>query len=124
MTDIGPQGSSLAQNSDLSCDSESRVPGGFPVPTIRGHTSALKTSPLADHDDGVPTILQDLSGFKHATEYFVYLTIQRLRNVSPCPGHFVLALGKIRNELSNIWSSFGKFVHVDGNTLTAAVVIM
>jgi len=80
MTDIGPQcqGSSLAQNSDLSCDSELHVPGGFPVPTIQGHASALKTSPLAGHGDGMPTIFQDLSRFKHATEYYISLAIQRL----------------------------------------------
>jgi hypothetical protein len=80
MTDIGPQcqGSPLAQNIDLSCASELRVPGSFPVPTTRGHTSALKTSLPADHGDGVPSTPQELSGFKHATEYFVALAIQRL----------------------------------------------
>ena len=69
MTDIGPQsqGSPLAQNIDLSCTSESRVPGSFPVPTIRGQTSALETSLPADRGDGVPSTPQDLSGFKHAT---------------------------------------------------------
>ena len=77
MTDIGPQyqGSPLAQNIDLSCDSELRVPGSFPV---RGHTSALKTSLPADHGDGVPSPPEDLNRFKHATEYFVALAIQRL----------------------------------------------
>jgi hypothetical protein len=66
------------QNIDLSCASELRVPGSFPVPTILGHTSALKTSLPADHGDGVPSTPQDLSRLKHATEYFVALAFQRL----------------------------------------------
>jgi hypothetical protein len=80
MTDIGPQcqGSPLAQNIDLSCASEMHIPGSFPVPTIRGHTSALETSLPADHGDGVPSTPLDLSRFKHATEYFFALAIQRL----------------------------------------------
>ncbi|KAF8496444.1 hypothetical protein F5888DRAFT_1703902, partial [Russula emetica] len=68
--------------------------------------SALKTSLPADHGDGVPSTTQDLNRFKHATEYIV------------------LALGKIRNEISNIWSSLSKFAHVERNTLTTAVVII
>ncbi len=80
VTDIGPQpqGSPLTQNIDLSCARELRVPGSFPVPTIRGHTSALETSLPTDHGDGVISTLQDLSRFKHATEYFIALAIQRL----------------------------------------------
>ena len=80
MTDIGPQfqESPLAQSIDLSCASELHVPGNFPVPTIRGHTSALKSSLPADHGDSVSSTPQDLSRFKHATEYFVALAIQRL----------------------------------------------
>ena len=80
MTDIGPQcrGPPLVQNSDLSCASELRVPGSFPVPTIRRHTSALKTSLPANHGDGVPSTPQDLRRFKHATEYDVALVIQQL----------------------------------------------
>ena len=125
MTDIGSQyqGSPLAQNI-LNCASELRVPGSFPVPTIQGYTSTLKTSLPADHGDGVPSTPQDLSRFKHATEYFVALAIQRLRNLSPFPRHTVLALGKIRNELSIIWSSLSKFAHVNRNKLTIAVVLM
>ena len=94
---------------------------------IQGHTSALKTSLPADHGDGVPSTPstpQDLSRFKHATEYVVALAIQRLRNLSPCPRHIVSALGKIRNELSHIWSSLSKFARVERNTLTTAVIIM
>ncbi len=77
MTDIGPQcqGSPLAQSIDHNSTSELRVPGSFLVP---GHTSALKTSLPAEHGDGVPSTPQDLSGFKHATEYFVAFAIQRL----------------------------------------------
>jgi hypothetical protein len=77
--DIGPQfqGSPLAQNIDLSCASELRVPGNFPVPMVRGHTSALETSLPADHGDGVTSTLEDLSRFNHAAEYFT-LAIQRL----------------------------------------------
>jgi hypothetical protein len=102
MTDIGPQcqGSPLAQNIDLSCAGELRVPGSFPVPTIRGHTSALETSLPADHGDGVLSTPQGLSRFKRATEYFVALAIQR------------------------IWSSLSKFAHVERDTLTTAVVLM
>jgi hypothetical protein len=79
MTDIEPQcqGSPFAQNIDFSCARELRVPGSFPVSTI-GHTSALKTSLPAYHGDDVPSTPQDLSIFKHATEYFVALAIQRL----------------------------------------------
>lgn len=115
MTDIEPQcqGSPLAQNIDLSCASELRVPGSFP-----------ETSLPADHGDGVPSTPQDLSRFKHATEYFVALAIQRLRNLSPYPRPIVLALSRIRNELPNIWSSISKFVHVERNTLMTIVVIM
>ena len=78
MTDIGSQfqGSRLAENVDLSPDSELRVPGSFPVPTIPGHTTAPKTSLPADHGDGVLSTPQDLSSFKHATEYLVALAIQ------------------------------------------------
>jgi hypothetical protein len=77
LADFGPQsqGSPLTQNIDLSCASELRVPGSFPVPTIRGHTRA-ETSLPSDHGDA--STLQDLSRFKHATEYFVALAIQRL----------------------------------------------
>jgi hypothetical protein len=126
MTDIGPQcqGSPVAQNIDLSCASELHVPGSFPVPTIRGHTSALKASLPADHNDSVPSTPQDLSRLKHATEHFVALAIQQLRNLIPYPTHIALALGKIRNELSNIWSSLSKFARVERNTLMTAVVVM
>ena len=130
MTDIGPQsqGSLPALNIDLSCASESRVPGSFPVPTIRGHTSALETSLPADHGDGVLSTPQGLSRFKHATEYFDALatSIQRLWNSSPYSRHIVLALDKIRNEFPNIWSSISKFAHVlvERNALTIAVVLM
>ena len=76
MTDIGSlcQGSPLTQNADLSCASELRVPGNFPVPTIRGHTSALQASLPADHGDS----MEGSSRFKHATEYFVTPAIQQL----------------------------------------------
>ncbi|KAF8504408.1 hypothetical protein F5888DRAFT_1655483, partial [Russula emetica] len=70
------------------------------------HTTALNTSQLADHGDGVPSTPQDLSRLKNATE------------------HIVLALGKIRNELSNIWSSLSKFAHVERNTLTTTVIVI
>jgi hypothetical protein len=127
MTVIGRpqcQGPSVAHNIDLSCTTELRVPGSFPVPTIRGHTSTLETSLPADHDDAVPSTPQDLSRFKRATEYFVAPAIQRLGDSSPCSRHIVLALGKIINELSNIWPSLSKFAHIERSTLTAAAVVM
>ena len=79
MTDIGSQfqGSPLAQSIDLSYASELHVPGSFPVPTIRGPTSALKSSLPADHGDSLSSTPQDLSRLKHATEYFLALAIQR-----------------------------------------------
>ena len=89
MTDIRPgpqcQGPSLAQDIDFSCASELRVPGSFPVPTIRGHTSAPKTSQSADHGDGVLSTPQDLSRFKHATEYFIAFAIQQFLEFIPMP---------------------------------------
>jgi hypothetical protein len=122
VTDIGSQcqGSPLVQDIDLSCASELRVPGSFPVPTIRGPTSAFKASLPTDHGDTVNSTLPDFSRFKHATEYFIALAIQRF----PCPTPIVLAVGKIRNELSSIWSSLSKFAHVERNTLMTAVVVM
>lgn len=124
--DIGPQcqGSPVAQNIDLSCVSELHVPGGFPEPTIRGHMSALNTFLPADDGDSVPSTPQDLSRFKRATEHFFAFAIQRLRNLPPFPTHIALALDKIRNEVSNIWSSLSKFAHVERNTLMAAVVVI
>ncbi len=103
MSDTGPQcqgpRSPPAQNIDLSCASELCVPGSFPVPTIRGHTSALETSLPADHGDGVVEI-------------------------DPLVRHIILALDKVRNELSNTWSSLSKFAHEERNTPMATVVIM
>ena len=80
MIDIRPrcQGSPLVQDVDLNCASELRVPGSFPVPTIREYTRALKTSLPTDLGDGVTSTLQDLSRFNHAIEYFIALAIQRL----------------------------------------------
>jgi hypothetical protein len=79
MTDTVPQcqgpRSPPVQNIDLSCASELRVPGSFPILTIRGHTSAFETSLPADHGDGVDSALQDLSRLKHAIEYFIALAI-------------------------------------------------
>ena len=80
MTDIDPkcQGSPLTQSIDLSRASELRAPGSFPVPTTLGYISAFESSLPADPGDGVPPTPQDLSRFKHATEYFVALAIQLL----------------------------------------------
>ena len=70
------KGSPLVQEIDLSCASEFRVPGSFPEPTIRGHTSAPITSLPTDHGDAVTSTLQDSSRIEHATEYFIPLAIQ------------------------------------------------
>ena len=127
MADIGSQcqGSPLAQDIDLSCASELQVPGSFPVtvPTMRGCTSTLNTSLPTDHGDGVTSTLQDMNRFEYATEYFIALAIQRLLNLIACPRHIVLALHKIRNELSNIWSNLSKFALVERNPLTTGVVM-
>jgi hypothetical protein len=122
VTDIGSQcqGSPLVQDIDPSCASEFRVPGSFPVPTIRGRTSVFKPFLPTDHGDTANSTLPDSSRFKHATGYFIALAIQRF----PCPTPIVLSVGKIRNELSSIWSSLSKFAYVERNTLMTAVVVM
>jgi hypothetical protein len=93
-TGIGPQSQwspLAARDFDLGSTSESRgsslsaVPGGFPVPTVRGDTSERKTSLVADNDDGAPSKPQDLAdstlgGLGHPAEYFVVLAIPALRN--------------------------------------------
>ena len=87
MTDIEPQrqGSPLPQNFDLSCASELRIPGSYPVLTIRGHTRALNSLP-ADHS--VPSsTLQDLGRFRHVIEHLVVLAIQRLQILPSWPRH-------------------------------------
>ena len=126
MTDIGPQRqeSPLAQNIDISCASELRLPGSFPVLAIRDHTSALKTSLPADHGDFVTSSLQDLSRFKHATEYFIPSLFNGFEIYPHAPSHIDLALDKFRNELSNIWSSLSKFARVERNARLIAVVAM
>ena len=133
MTDIESQSqwSPLAtQNIDLGYTSESRessppvVPGGLPVPTIRGDTKRETSLPADDGD--TPQDLADsctLSGLGHTAEYFVVPAIQGLRNLSPCPRDIPLAFGKTGVTPSNVWSSLSKFAHVERDRLLGAVVV-
>jgi hypothetical protein len=44
--------------------------------------------------------------------------------IYPHPRHIILALDKIKNELSITWPSISKFAHEERNTLMIAVIIM
>ena len=87
--------------------------------------SALEASLPADDGNGVTSILQDLSRIKHATDHVIALAISATLKFSACTRHIILALDKIRNELSKIWSAtLSKFAHVERNTLVTTVVIL
>ena len=90
---------------------------------INEHEASLP----ADHSRA-PSTLQasadsTLHGLGHATEYYVVLAIQELRNLSSCPRDILMVLCEIRNSPLNIWPSLSKFSHVVRDRLLTAIVV-
>jgi hypothetical protein len=93
---------------------------------MRGDTSKRETSQPADDGDGEPSpfklpVHSALRRLGHATEYFVVLATQELRNT--CPGDILLAFSEIRRSLSNVRPSLSKFAYVERNGLLTTIVI-
>jgi hypothetical protein len=102
------------------------VSGGLPVSIIQGDINEHQASLLADH--GAPSTPQasadsTLHGLGHATEYYVVLAIQELRNLSSCPRDILLALGEITSSPLNILPSLSKFSHVGRDRLLTAIIV-
>lgn len=71
-------------------------------------------------------MLQDLllGGLRRSAEYFTVLGVQRLQNSSLSFNVILLALGKIRRSLSDVWPSLSKFAPVERHKLVPTVVVM
>ena len=124
-----------ARNIDDSHTSETRsttppaVLDRLPVP-IRWNANNHDVSLLTEDGDSAPTTLQDLGDSArlaakvaggHDAKYFVFFTIQDLRNLPSCTRNILPSPDKFRNTPSSVWSSL--YAYVEHHRLMPAIVV-